>query len=61
MEPSLRISLKGLNRARGHESFILGPFDEGKSLRLVMIGIDGVSKTRERIRFVWLRVVVFCP
>ena len=24
-----------------------------------MIGIAGVSKTRERIRFVWLRVVVF--
>ena len=29
------------------------------SLRLVVIGIAGVLKARERIRFVWLRVVVF--
>ena len=32
----------------------MGPFDEGKSLRLVVIGIARVSMTRERIRFDWL-------
>ena len=31
----------------------MGPFDEGKSLRLVVIGIARVSTARERIRFDW--------
>ena len=42
------VSLKGLNRTRGHGEFILvRPIDEGKSLRLVVIGIARISKARE--------------
>ena len=44
--------LKGVNRDKGHERFYTSsaPYDEGKSLRLVVIGIAYVSITRKRIR-----------
>ena len=50
MEPSLRVSLKGLKRTRDAREFYTSsaPYDEGKSLRLVVIGIARVSKARER-------------
>ena len=55
--------LKGVNRDKGHERLYTSsaPYDEGKSLHLVVFGIAGVSKTRERICLSWLRVVVSCP
>ena len=47
--------LKGVKRDKEHEDYIgSAPYGEGKSLRLVVIGIARVSKARERIRFVWL-------
>ena len=56
MEPSLRVSLKGLKRTRDAREFYTSsaPYNEGKSLRLVVIGIGRISKATERIRFVWL-------
>ena len=52
--------LKGVNWDKGHERFYTSsaPYDEGKSLRLVVFGIAGVSKTREQICLSWLQVVV---
>ena len=42
--------LKGVNRDKGHKVYTgLAPYDEGKSLRLVLSGIAYVSITRERI------------
>ena len=53
MEPSQLGSLKGLMRDKEHEGlYWFGPFKEGKSLHLVVIGIARVLKARERIRFV---------
>ena len=45
-------NLKGVNRDKGHEWFYTssGPYDEGKSLRLVVFGIAGVSITKRLIR-----------
>ena len=39
--------LKGVNRDKGHERFYTSsaPYDEGKSLRLVVFGIVGFSKS----------------
>ena len=43
MEPSLRVSLKGLKRTRDAREFYTSsaPYDEGKSLRLVAMELMG--------------------
>ena len=43
MEPSLRVSLKGLKRTRDAREFYTSsaPYDEGKSLRLVVMELMG--------------------
>ena len=44
--------LKGVNRDKGHERFYTSssPYDEGKSLRLVGIGIAGFRSPRGSTR-----------
>ena len=53
MEPSLRVSLKGLKRTRDAREFYSSSvaYDEGKKPTSSGNGIAGVSMTRERIRF----------
>ena len=43
MEPSLRVNLKGLKRTRDAREFYTSsaPYDEGKSLRLVVMELMG--------------------
>ena len=44
--------LEGVNRDNVHKVYTgSAPYDEGKSLRLVVMELLGVSMTRERIRF----------
>ena len=55
--------LKGVNRDKGHERFYTSsaPYDEGKSLRLVVFGIAGVSITKRLTRRLGYRSLVSCP
>ena len=56
MEPSLRVNLKGLKRTRDAREFYTSsaPYDEGKSLRLVGIGIAEVSISKRLNSPAWL-------
>ena len=44
--------LEGVNQDKGHKRFYTSsaPYDEGKSLRLVVFGIAGVSITKRLTR-----------
>ena len=55
--------LKGVNRDKGHERFYTSSahYDEGKSLRLVVFGIAGVSITKRLIRWLGYQSLVSCP
>ena len=55
--------LKGVNRDKGHERFYtsLAPYDEGKSLRLVGIGIAEVSISKGLDSPAWLSIWLFLP
>ena len=63
MEPSLRVSLKGLNQTRGHEGFYTSsaPYDEGKILHLVVMELLGFRRPGSESALPGSRVVVCCP
>ena len=56
-------SLKGLIGTKDTRGFYtsLAPYDEGKSLRLVGIGIAGVSITKRLNSPAWLSICCFLP
>ena len=63
MEPSLRDSLKGLKRTRDAREFYTSsaPYDEGKSLRLVVMELMGFRGLGSKQASPKSRVVVCCP
>ena len=56
-------SLKGLIGTKDMRGFYTSsdPYDEGKSLRLVGIGIAGVSITKRLNSLAWLSICCFLP
>ena len=55
--------LKGVNRDKGHERFYTSsaPYDEGKSLRLVVLVLLGFRSPRGLTRRLGYRSLVSCP
>ena len=55
--------LKGVNRDKGHERFYTSsaPYDEGKSLRLVVLVLLGFRSPRDLTRRLGYRSLVSCP